>query len=132
VELDVADRLRRALLEHGFTEAAALVEADIEAQELEEAEKFEEERVMRVNFSRPDDSLVLLCLLPGRIESPLDPADVVPDGVGDHEDHPERDTTPADGTADEFRHLAHPWNRLRTRSAAPTLLACSVSIMDAE
>jgi hypothetical protein len=32
VDLDAADRLRRALLEHGFREAAALVAADVEAQ----------------------------------------------------------------------------------------------------
>jgi hypothetical protein len=32
LEADTADRLRRALLEAGFTEAAALVGADIEAQ----------------------------------------------------------------------------------------------------
>jgi hypothetical protein len=43
VELDAAERLRQALLDHGFYEAAALVEADIETQELEEAEELEEE-----------------------------------------------------------------------------------------
>ena len=41
METDTADCLRRALLEAGFREAAALVGADIEAQEAEEAEELE-------------------------------------------------------------------------------------------
>jgi len=32
------EEIRRALLEHGFTEAAAIVEADIERQRLDEEE----------------------------------------------------------------------------------------------
>jgi hypothetical protein len=49
METDTADRLRRALLEAGFTEAAALVGADIEAQAAEEAEELDDYTVVRAN-----------------------------------------------------------------------------------
>ena len=51
METDTADRLRRALLEAGFTEAAALVGADIDAQEAEEAEELDDDNVVRANFA---------------------------------------------------------------------------------
>ncbi len=51
LETDTADRLRRALLEAGFTEAAALVGADIDAQEAEEAEGLDDDNVVRANFA---------------------------------------------------------------------------------
>jgi hypothetical protein len=51
VELDAAERLRQALLDHGFYEAAALVEADIEAQEAEEFEELEDEEPIRANLA---------------------------------------------------------------------------------
>jgi hypothetical protein len=48
-----AEQLRCALLEHGFTEAAALVEANIEAQETEEADELDDDRVVYGNFRTP-------------------------------------------------------------------------------
>ena len=51
LETDTADRLRRALLEAAFTEAAALVGADLDAQEAEEAEELDDDNVVRANFA---------------------------------------------------------------------------------
>ncbi len=46
------DQLRRALLEHGFHEAASLVDADIERQQVEDDRERDEDEVIRANFER--------------------------------------------------------------------------------
>ena len=51
------ETLQRALIKHGFHEAAALVAADIEAQELEEADELDDDRVVYASFGTPDEPL---------------------------------------------------------------------------
>ena len=46
------DQLRRALLEHGLHEAASLVDADIEQQQVENDRERDEDEVIRANFER--------------------------------------------------------------------------------
>ena len=53
---DTAYRLRRALLEDAFREAAALVGADIEAQKAEEARGARRRHRVRTNFGATLDS----------------------------------------------------------------------------
>lgn len=52
-----AEQLRQALIERGFYEAAAMVAADIEAQEAEEADALDDDRVVYANFGTPDEPL---------------------------------------------------------------------------
>jgi hypothetical protein len=54
-ELDAADRLRHALLQHGFREAAALAGADIEAPDVEDADELDDAAVVRANFAGTDE-----------------------------------------------------------------------------
>jgi hypothetical protein len=49
-----ADRLRRAPLEHGFREVAALVGRHIETQEVEEAEELGDDNVVRASVDGPE------------------------------------------------------------------------------
>ncbi len=46
------ETLRRALLEHGFHEAASLVDADIEQQRVEDDRERDEDEGIRANFER--------------------------------------------------------------------------------
>jgi hypothetical protein len=50
-DADTAERLRRALLDQGFYEAAAMVEGDIEAQAVEAGHEHDDE-VTRATFKR--------------------------------------------------------------------------------
>lgn len=43
---------QRALLEHGLHEAASLVDADIEQQQVEDDRERDEDEVIRANFER--------------------------------------------------------------------------------
>jgi hypothetical protein len=51
VETDTADRLRRALLEHGFREAAALVVATLRRRRLRRPSALDDDTVVRANFA---------------------------------------------------------------------------------
>jgi len=44
------EQLRRALIEHAFTEAAAMVAANVEAQALEEDQEHDDDNVVRASF----------------------------------------------------------------------------------
>ena len=46
------DADQRALLEHGLHEAASLVDADIEQQQVEDDRERDEDEVIRANFER--------------------------------------------------------------------------------
>jgi hypothetical protein len=48
-------QLRRALIERGFYEAAALAGADIEAQGVEEVEELDDANVIRADFGASFD-----------------------------------------------------------------------------